>query len=314
METQITNRSFLTRYAWLSVAAAITTIGLKSSAYFLTGSVGLLSDAIESIVNLVGALMALAMLTIAARPADEEHAFGHSKAEYFSSGVEGGLIVIAAISIAYTAVERLINPQPIEKVGLGLGVSVLASLINLGTSIILLRVGKRYQSITLEADAHHLMTDVWTSVGVITGVGAVALTGFRQLDPIVALLVAVNIIWTGVNIMRRSVLGLMDTALPQAEMEILQDMLKPYKQSGIQIHALRTRQSGARRFVSFHVLVPGNWTVQYGHQLLERIEADLRSELANMTVFTHLEPLNDPASWEDTNLDREESRPDSLKK
>jgi cation diffusion facilitator family transporter len=306
MENQLTDRSFLTRYAWLSVVAAITTIGLKTSAYLLTGSVGLLSDAIESIVNLVGALMALAMLTIAARPADEEHAFGHSKAEYFSSGVEGGLIVIAAISIAYTAVERLINPQPIEKIGLGLGVSILASLINLGVSIILLRTGKRYQSITLEADAHHLITDVWTSVGVIAGVGAVALTGFRQLDPIVALLVAVNIIWTGVNIVRRSVLGLMDTALPQEEIDILQEVLKPYKQSGIQIHALRTRQSGARRFVSFHVLVPGNWTVQYGHQLLERIEADLRRRLANVTVFTHLEPLNDPSSWEDTNLDREE--------
>jgi cation diffusion facilitator family transporter len=306
MGYQITDRKFLTRFAWLSVIAAIATISLKTSAYLLTGSVGLLSDAIESIVNLVGALMALAMLTIAARPADEEHAFGHSKAEYFSSGVEGGLIVIAAISIAYTAVERLINPQPIEKVGLGLGVSILASLINLGVSIVLLRAGKRYQSITLEADAHHLMTDVWTSVGVVAGVGAVALTGFRELDPIVALLVAANIIWTGVNILRRSVSGLMDTALPQEEIDIIQEVLKPYKQSGIQIHALRTRQSGARRFVSFHVLVPGNWTVQYGHQLLERIEADLRRSLVNVTVFTHLEPLDDPLSWQDTNLDREE--------
>ena len=306
MGYQITDRKFLTRFAWLSVIAAIATISLKTSAYILTGSVGLLSDAIESIVNLVGALMALAMLTIAARPADEEHAFGHSKAEYFSSGVEGGLIVIAAISIAYTAVERLINPQPIEKVGLGLGVSILASLINLGVSIVLLRAGKRYQSITLEADAHHLMTDVWTSVGVVAGVGAVALTGFRELDPIVALLVAANIIWTGVNILRRSVSGLMDTALPQEEIDIIQEVLKPYKQSGIQIHALRTRQSGARRFVSFHVLVPGNWTVQYGHQLLERIEADLRRSLVNVTVFTHLEPLDDPLSWQDTNLDREE--------
>jgi cation diffusion facilitator family transporter len=311
MGTYQANRSFLTRFAWMSVTAAIATIGLKTAAYILTGSVGLLSDAIESIVNLVGALMALAMLTIAARPADEEHAFGHSKAEYFSSGVEGGLIVIAAISIAATAIRRLINPQPIEQIGLGLGISVLASLINLGVSIVLSRAGKRYQSITLEADARHLMTDVWTSAGVLVGVGAVALTGLERLDPIVALVVAGNIVWSGVNIMRRSVSGLMDTALPQEELDKIQGVLKIYKQEGIQIHALRTRQSGARRFVSFHVLVPGNWSVQYGHQLLERIEADLRRSLTNLSVFTHLEPLDDPVSWQDTDLDREDTPPDA---
>jgi cation diffusion facilitator family transporter len=292
MGTYQANRSFLTRFAWMSVTAAIATIGLKTAAYILTGSVGLLSDANESIVNLVGAL-------------------GHSKAEYFSSGVEGGLIVIAAISIAATAIRRLINPQPIEQIGLGLGISVLASLINLGVSIVLSRAGKRYQSITLEADARHLMTDVWTSAGVLVGVGAVALTGLERLDPIVALVVAGNIVWSGVNIMRRSVSGLMDTALPQEELDKIQGVLKIYKQEGIQIHALRTRQSGARRFVSFHVLVPGNWSVQYGHQLLERIEADLRRSLTNLSVFTHLEPLDDPVSWQDTDLDREDTPPDA---
>jgi cation diffusion facilitator family transporter len=299
-----TNRSFLTRFAWLSIGAAVVTIALKTIAYLLTGSVGLLSDALESIVNLVGAMMALAMLTIAARPADEDHTYGHSKAEYFSSGVEGALILIAAVSIVITAIPRLITPKPLEQVGLGLGVSVAASLVNLVVALILSKAGKRYNSITLEADAQHLMTDVWTSVGVLAGVGLVALTGWERLDPIVAFIVAANIIWSGVRIVRMSALGLMDTALPIKEQAILKSILEKYTQKGVEYHALRSRQSGSRQFVSFHVLVPGKWTVHRGHRLLESIEADVRSALPSATVFTHLESLNDPASWEDTNLDR----------
>jgi cation diffusion facilitator family transporter len=309
MTSSITNRSSLTRFAWLSIAAAIITIALKAGAYWLTGSVGLLSDALESIVNLVGALMALAMLTIAARPADEEHDFGHSKAEYFSSGVEGTLILLAAVSIIVTAIPRLITPKPLEQVGLGLGVSVVASLVNLIVSQVLLRAGKQYHSITLEADSRHLMTDVWTSVGVLAGVGAVALTGWERLDPIVACLVAVNIVWSGVGIIRKSVLGLMDTALPIQDQNKLQKVLEPYLLDGIQYHALRTRESGARKFVSLHVLVPGLWTVQRGHRLLEKIEADIRHALQSVTVLTHLESLDDPASWDDTSLDRTETLP-----
>ncbi len=300
MKTDTPHRSSLTRFAWLSIAAAILTIALKAIAYLLTGSVGLLSDAMESFVNLVGALMALAMLTIAARPADEDHAYGHSKAEYFSSGVEGTLILLAAVSIAATAIPRLINPKPLEQVGLGIGVSVAASLVNLFVARVLLRAGKKHHSITLEANAHHLMTDVWTSVGVLVGVGAVALTGWVRLDPVVACLVAANIVWSGVGIVRKSVSGLMDTALPIEDQKRIQKILEPYVQSGIQYHALRTRQSGARQFVSFHVLVPGLWTVQRGHQLLENIETDIRRTLPSATVFTHLESLNDPASGDDT--------------
>lgn len=304
------DRKFLTRFAWISIGAAIATMGLKTFAYFLTGSVGLLSDALESLVNLAGALMALAMLTVAARPADEEHTYGHSKAEYFSSGVEGTLILIAAVSIIATAIPRLITPKPLEQVGLGLAVSVGASAINLIAATILRRAGKRYNSITLEANSHHLMTDVWTSVGVLGGVGIVALTGWERLDPIVAFIVAGNIIWSGISIVRESALGLMDTALPVKEQEILKKVLEPYTQKGVQYHALRTRQSGSRRFASMHVLVPDTWTVQHGHQLLENIEADIRHALPSITVFTHLEPLNDPTSFEDTNLDRIDLQPD----
>jgi cation diffusion facilitator family transporter len=309
MTSNITDRSFLTRFAWLSIAAAIITIALKAIAYLLTGSVGLLSDALESFVNLVGALMALAMLTIAARPADEDHAYGHSKAEYFSSGVEGTLILIAAGSIVVAAIPRFITPKPLEQIGLGLGVSIAASLVNLFVAIVLLRASKHYDSVTLEANAQHLMTDVWTSAGVIVGVGAVALTGWERLDPIVAFLVAGNIVWSGVRIVRKSALGLMDTALPVEEQNTLRRVLEPYIQNGVQYHALRTRQSGARQFVSVHVLVPGIWTVQRGHRLLESIEADICRALPSVTVFTHLESLNDPASWDDTSLDRTELPP-----
>ncbi len=305
MQADSTHRGALKRFAWLSIAAALVTMGLKATAYLLTGSVGLLSDAMESLVNLAGAVMALAMLTVAARPADEEHAYGHTKAEYFSSGVEGTLILMAAISIAIAAVPRLISPRALEQIGLGLGVSVAASLVNLGAGIILLRAGRRHRSITLETDARHLITDVWTSAGVLVGVGAVALTDLERLDPIIALLVAANIIRTGVGIVRRSALGLMDTALPVNEQDAVRNVMEKYTGAGVQFHALRTREAGARRFVSLHVLVPGSMTVHEGHALLEQIEADIRQVLPNVTVFTHLESLDDPTSWDDVTLDRE---------
>ena len=292
------NQISLPRFAWISIAAALVTIGLKLWAYLLTDSVGLLSDALESGVNLAGALMALAMLTIAARPADEDHAYGHSKAEYFSSGVEGTLILIAAVSIAAAAVGRLIAPKPLEQVGTGVAVSMLAALVNLSVALILLRAAKRYQSITLKANAHHLLTDVWTSAGVLVGVTAVGLTDIEVIDPIVALIVAANICWSGIRIVRESVCGLMDTALPPYEIDAIHKTLEVHRQAGITYHALLTRQSGAHRFVSLHVLVPGEWTVQRGHQQLELIEADIRRALPNVTVLTHLESLGDRSSWD----------------
>ena len=294
----------LTRFAWLSIAAALVTIILKTWAWHVTGSVGLLSDALESVVNLIGGVMALAMLTIAQRPADEDHAFGHGKAEYFSSGVEGSLILVAAASIGFTSFERLMHPQTLEQPGLGLAVALAASLVNLGVAILLLRVGRARHSITLEANAQHLLTDVWTSVGVLVGVGLVVLTGWNRIDPIVGLLVAANIVWTGAGIVRRSVAGLMDTALPAADLASVKKLLEGYRTDGLEYHALWTRQSGARKFISFHVLVPGEWTVQRGHELLERIERDISRAIPDASVFTHLESLEDPASWDDDRLDR----------
>ncbi len=303
------NASSLTSYAWLSITAAVVTIGLKMVAYLVTGSVGLLSDAMESLINLLGALMALAMLMVSARPADEDHAFGHSKAEYFSSGFEGSLILLAAIGISIAAIDRLLSPKPIEQLGIGVGVSVLASAVNLLVAAALLRAGKRHNSITLQANARHLMTDVWTSGGVLVGIGAVALTGWQRLDPIVALVVAANIVWSGVQIVRDSVSGLMDKALSAEDQDRIREALKLFSQSGMQYHALRTRQAGARRFVSVHVIVPGDWTVHRGHALLEQIENEIRRALPSATVFTHLESLDDPASWQDLTLDRSDSSP-----
>ncbi len=304
MTSHTINSSSLARYAWLSIAAAIITIGLKAIAYLVTGSVGLLSDVMESFVNLAGALMALTMLTIAARPADDNHAYGHSKAEYFSSGVEGTLILIAALGIGAAAVHRFIIPKPLEQVGVGIGVSIAASLVNLFVARLLLQAGRQYSSITLEANARHLLTDVWTSGGVVAGVGAVALTGWQWLDPVVALMVAANIVWSGGRIFYKSVSGLMDAALPAQDRDMLRKVLEPYMQNGVECHAIRTRQSGRRRFISLHVLVPGGWTVHEGHCLLEVIEASICQALPNVTVFTHLESLDDPASWKDTDLDR----------
>lgn len=294
----------LKRYAWLSIAAAVATILLKGVAWKMTGSVGLLSDAIESFVNLAGALMALWMLTLAEHPADDKHAHGHGKAEYFSSAFEGFLILLAAISIGYTAIDRLINPLPLEAVGLGLLVSVVASLINFATARTLMTVGRERNSITLEADAHHLMTDVWTSVGVIGGVGLVWLSGWLWLDPVVALLVAMNIVWTGWQLMQRSAAGLMDVSVPPEQLSKIDALLAAYRAQGLDFHALRTRQAGSRAFVTVHVLVPGHWTVQQGHDWAERIEKDIRNELPHSHITTHLEPLEDPASMDDQALDR----------
>ncbi|WP_296891838.1 cation diffusion facilitator family transporter [Thiobacillus sp.] len=294
----------LKRYAWLSIAAALATILLKGWAWWLTGSVGLLSDALESFVNLAGAMMALAMLSLASLPADDNHAHGHGKAEYFSSAFEGFLILLAAVGIAYAAIERLLNPQPLEAVGIGLGVSVIASIINLVTARTLMGVGRKYKSITLEADAHHLLTDVWTSVGVITGVGLVWASGWLWLDPVIALLVALNIVWTGWQLLQRSAGGLMDVSIPEEEIRAIEDVLDRYRQQGLAFHALRTRQAGTRAFISFHILVPGAWSVQQGHDWSERIEADIRQAVSYAHITTHLEPKEDPISLADQELDR----------
>lgn len=294
----------LVKFAWLSIAAALATIALKAAAYYLTGSVGLLSDALESLVNLAAAVTALAMLVIADRPPDEMHEFGYSKAEYFASGAEGALILLAAASIVWTAIPRLIRPQTLEHVAIGLAVSFVAAALNFVVARLLFDAGRRHRSITLEADAHHLMTDVWTSGGIIAGVLVVRLTGWDRLDPIIALLVAGNILWTGLRLMRRSALGLLDRSLPPADQQAIQNVLQKYERMEVRFHALRTRNAGRRSFISFHALVPGAWSVQRGHDLIEEVERDLRAAVPGATVFTHLEPIEDPAAWQDLALDR----------
>jgi cation diffusion facilitator family transporter len=294
------------RLILLSLGAAVVTIVLKAGAYFLTGSVGLLSDAAESLINLFAAGVALWMLTVASRPPDEEHAYGHSKAEYFSSGVESALILVAAVGIAWAAWGRLRNPQPLENIGIGLAVSLVATAVNGGVAYVLLGAGKRLRSITLTADGRHLLADVWTSLGVVAGVVLVALTGWLVLDPIIAVLVAINIAWTGFRLLDDSAHGLLDTALPQADQDAIGEVLAQYQAQGIEFHALRTRGAGQRRFISMHVLVPGKWTVHRGHELCEQIEHDIIARLPQSTVFTHLESLDDPRSWEDQGLDRVE--------
>jgi cation diffusion facilitator family transporter len=299
------NRASLTRFAWLSIGAALATMTLKTGAYFLTSSVGLLSDAIESLVNLAGASVALSMLTIAARPADESHVYGHSKAEYFASITEGLLILGAATGIMSAAINRLLHPRELQELGLGLGVSIVASAINFIVARILMQQGKKRNSITLEADAHHLSTDVWTSIGVIGGVAIAGITGWSILDPLVAIAVAVNIIWTGVQLVRRSVAGLMDAALPEREQKLIEEVMAKYREKGVNFHALRTRQAAARRFMSVHILVPGDWTVHDAHHVAEDFESDIRNALGGViTVFTHLEPAEDELSMEDIFLDR----------
>lgn len=292
------------RYIILSIGVAILNLLLKFAAYGLTGSVGLLSDALESGVNLVAALVGFWALTYAAKPADASYAFGYSKAEYFSSGVEGALILVAALSIAIAAWERLLQPQALEQIGWGLGLTLLASILNGVLAWKMLQAGRRLRSITLRADAHHLLTDVWTSGGVVLGLLLIHWTGWLILDPLIALIVAVNIIWAGVRLLRETGSGLLDASLPADEQALITNLLQPYQEKGIQFHALRTRIAGSRRFVAFHVLVPGDWTVQRGHQLCEEIELKMIQVLPGASVFTHLEPLEDPSSWADQDLDR----------
>ena len=297
-------RRRLTRFAWLSSAAATATILIKLAAWWLTGSVGLLSDALESIVNLVAAGMTLWMLTLSARPPSEAHAFGYSKAEYFSSGLEGALIIIAALGICWAAVDRLLHPQALERVGIGLVFSLIASAINFVVARTLLKAGRQYRSIALEADAHHLMTDVWTSVGVVIAVAAVAITRLDWLDPVIALVVAVNIVRTGFSLIRRSALGLLDHALGPDQLAAIESALQPHRDGGIAFHALRTRAAAGRSFVSMHVLVPGDWTVQKAHDVAETIEREVAAAVPGASVFTHIEPREDPASYADVGLDR----------
>lgn len=294
-------------YIMLSIGAAVLTMALKFAAFALTGSVGLLSDALESLVNLAAALIAFWALTLAARPADEEHHYGHSKAEYFASGIEGALIVLAAVSIAVAAVPRLFHPQPLEQVGIGLAIAVAGAAINGGVALVLAQAGKRLRSVSLQADSRHLMTDVWTTCGVLVGVALVGITGWLMLDAVIALIVAANIVWTGAKLVRESGLGLMDTALPAADQRVIADVHAAYRANGIEFHALRTRRSGSRRFISMHVLVPGEWTVKRGHDLCEEVEMALHAALPETTIFTHLEPREDPAAWQDTGLDRQTS-------
>ncbi len=300
-----TNGGAARRYAGLSIAAAVTTIGLKLGAYYLTGSVGLFSDAAESVVNLVAAVAVLWALTFAIRPPDEEHAFGHSKAEYFSSGLESALIIIAAVWIGITAWGRLMEPQPLQNVGLGLSITLGAAALNGVVALVLLRAGRRLRSISLRADAQHLLTDVWTSVGVVLGIVMVQLTGWWVLDPLIGLVVAANIVWTGFRLLRDTAEGLLDRVLPQEDQEVIASVLSRYERQGIRFHAVCTRAAGQRRFVSMHVLVPGLWTVKQGHDLSEKIEGELAGALPQSTYFIHIEPSEDPASFEDQNLDRE---------
>lgn len=295
----------LTQFAWLSIAAALLTIGLKTYAYHITGSVGLLSDAAESLVNLVAAVVALLMLTVAARPADVGHPFGHGKAEYFASGFEGALILFAAGGIAWAAWERWLHPQPLEAIDIGMAVSAAAAMVNLVVALVLLRAGRKHGSITLEADGRHLMSDVWTTGAILIALAGISLTGHLWLDPAIALLAALQIIWSGARLIIRSIAGLLDAALPDREQQLIMATLRRYRDRGIQFHDLRTRASGTHRFVTVHVLVPGDWTVQQGHDLSEEIEHEIASVIRSAVIVTHLEPLDDAASFAHDTLDGE---------
>ena len=293
----------LALWAWLSIAAALATIALKFWAYLLTGSVGLLSDALESVVNLVAAIVAVIALSIASRPADSNHHYGHGKVEYFSAGIEGLMIFVAAMVIVYSAVERLLHPQALDAVGVGLLITLIATSINAAVGWLILRAGRRHRSLTLVADGKHLLTDVWTSIGVVIGVGLVALTGWLPLDSIVAIAVGLNILWTGFTLVRNSVHGLMDRALNTADearvIEVVNSFVAEYPPGQLAFHALQTRESGQQRFVSLHVLVPGQWTVATGHDLVERVESAIALALPGAHIQTHLEPREDPRSYDD---------------
>lgn len=302
-----------TKAIFLSLGAAITTIILKFTAYLLTGSVGLLSDAAESLVNLVGASVALVALMIAARPADQTHSYGHTKAEYFSSVIEGSLILIAAGAIIWAAINRLLNQQALESLGLGLGVSMAATAVNFVVAQVLLRVGRKEDSIALEADGKHLMTDVVTSVGVVAGLVLVGLTNWLWLDPVIAILVAINIIFEGGKLIGRSVNGLMDHALPAEEEKrmraVIEQALVASGDSRCSYHGLRSRKSGNLRFVDFHLLTPGSWSVSQAHDHAETIEKALLADFKGLKVLIHIEPVDDPRSygdnWEDESQQQE---------
>ncbi|MEA4950810.1 MAG: cation diffusion facilitator family transporter [Petrimonas sp.] len=295
----------LKKFMYLSIAAAVVTIGLKFIAYLKTGSMGFFSDALESLVNLFAAIIALILLNISEKPADEGHEYGHGKAEYFSSAIEGALILIAAFSIIYTSIPRIINPQPLENLGIGTLFSVGASLVNLFVGLTLIQNGKKERSIVLEADGKHLMTDVWTSVGVIAGVLVVKFTGLLILDPIIAIVVALNIVYTGYRLISRSASGLMDASIPQEEIKQITDYLNSLKRKNIDFHSLLTRQAGYRKFISVHLLVPGNWTVKEGHDCAEVIEQRIENMFDHtVNVTTHIEPIDDPLSLNDIKIDR----------
>ena len=292
----------LSRFAWLSIAAAAVTILLKTLAWRITGSVGLLSDAAESLVNLVAAIIALVALKVSIRPPDKNHPFGHSKAEYFSAGAEGMMIFIAAAVIMYTAVQRFIHPRPIEDVGIGLLVSVLASVVNGLVAWVLLKNGRQRRSMTLIADGKHMLTDVWTPAGDLVGVGLVWLTGWQRLDPIVAFAVGVNILVTGAKLVGQSGTALLDVSLPKEDNEAIRDFLDAHSNDHVKFHAVRTREAGYRRFLEFHMLVPGSWTVKQGHDAMEDLIDEILDEWPEMRVSGHLEPIEDPRSYEDMDV------------
>ncbi|EYT62590.1 transporter [Dietzia sp. UCD-THP] len=295
--------STLKKFAWLSVATSIVTIALKMAAWWVTGSVGLLSDAAESVVNLVASVVALIAITVAERPADDDHQYGHSKAEYFSAGVEGAMIFVASTFILYTGVERLINPVPIESLGLGLAISVVAAVVNGVVGTLLIRAGIRHRSPTLKADGKHLMTDVVTSVGVVIGVALVWITGWEFLDPIVAIAVGLNILFIGYKLVHESGMGLMDATLPDEDNQAIQEVLDRHRQPGrVDFHELRTRESGRWRFVEFHALVPGDWSVDQGHDLVETVEQEIHAALPHSHITTHLEPIEDERAYNDVRL------------
>ncbi|WP_241548786.1 cation diffusion facilitator family transporter [Gordonia alkanivorans] len=296
-------RHNLARFAVLSIVTAVVVFGLKLLAWWITGSVGLLSDALESIVNVVAAVGAFVALRVAAKPPDRGHNFGHTKAEYFSAVFEGVLIVVAAVIIVVTAIDRLINPRELEEVGLGLGISVGATALNAAVGLILLRAGRKHRSLTLEADGKHLMTDVATTVGVLVGVFLVALTGWLPLDPLIAIAVAINIMVVGTRLVWRSSAGLMDSALPAEQRSAIDDVLDRHRTDGIVFHDIRTREAGHERFLQLHMLVPGDWSVQRAHDLTEVVEDDLHAAVPDLNITTHVEPVNDPRAYEDWRLE-----------
>ena len=293
-------------YISLSIAAALGTMALKFWSYEVTGSLGLFSDAAESSVNLIAALIAFWMLTIASQPPDHDHAFGHSKAEYFSSALEGILILLAAIVILISATHRFLHPQNLVQLSEGIGISIIAAVINGTVAMVLLRASRKLRSISLKADAHHLLTDVWTTVGIAVGLVLVKITGWQVLDPLMAIAVAFNIAWVGIKLIRETTNALMDGVISESDQQLVWQVLSSYEEQGIQFHALRSRQAGARSFISFHVLVPGTWSVKQGHDLCEELEQRVMKVLPGSHVMTHLEPIEDPVSWQDATLDRDD--------